>query len=152
MRSNQPARSLLVFALVLSTGATACFTTRVQTGQRGDGVIHRDQQWFTVGGLVRLNEPAETRCPAGIAASESSMSTRDVLLNFAVAGLGAGIAVLACSDDDDSECASIVASLAPFLISRRTVRYACAAPNGKLPLVPASPTQSFKTRAAPGAP
>jgi hypothetical protein len=118
---------LVRLALLLAIGTTAgCFQTSVQTGRASDGATHRDRQWFAVGGLFRLSDPAHAACPAGLARADSMLSVPDTLINAGIAVAGALAGALAC-DGDDGACATAGASLAPFLLASRTVDYECAA-------------------------
>ena len=89
--------ALTSFWFVLA--ATGCYGTEIRSGSARPGAAtHHHRQWFTVGGLVSLSEPAgdewATR-PARPTPAASSGSS-DILLNVAI-GVGstaAGLAIL----------------------------------------------------------
>jgi hypothetical protein len=127
----------VVAILGILLSQTACYTTKIITGRSPEGPAYTDRQWFTIGGLAPLSSPAGRECQNGISWAESKQSGTDILINIGL-GVAGGIAgALACSDRElaaRSSCASLGASLVPFLIGSRTVEYTCAAgPNANRP-------------------
>ena len=107
---------------------SGCHTTKVYTpGATTSMPQHTQRQWFTVAGLVPLSDSAGQECQNGIRSSESEMSDIDILINvgLSIAGTLVGSAVCDPSTASYSACTSSVATLTPFLISSRTVRYTC---------------------------
>ena len=148
---------------VLVTLATfllgGCYTTKIYTGAIAAGPEMADRQWFTIGGLVPLSEPAGQACPGGLARAESQLAGFDILINIglAIAGGVAGAAACSGSDDAAAICGPAGASLVPFLLASRTVRYSCAggvtAPGAWPPPVQAPPAPySPPPPGPPGAP
>jgi hypothetical protein len=116
-------RGFALLALLLS----GCYTTKVYTPAPAHGPELQDRQWFTIGGLVPLSDPAGQECPGGVARAESKLAFVDVLINvgLAVAGGVAGAVICSKSDGDRSACGSAGAGLVPFLFASRTVQYTC---------------------------
>ena len=123
-------------------GATAmvvsgCHTTKVYTpGATSSTPWHDQRQWFTVAGLVPLSDPAGQECRNGIHSSESEMSDVDILINVGLSLAGAYFAPAVCDASNASytACTSSIATLVPFLVSSRTVRYTCVdSPSAWLP-------------------
>lgn len=142
------------FACVLVLGWVAgCYQTSVRAVQtRPAGPEIEDRQWFTVGGLVRLSDPAGAECGEnGLAYAESRMGGMDILINVGLA-LGGTILGSAICDEDDAmayaACVQGTTTLVPFLFSTRTVTYACAAPADMVGKLPAIPSARTKTAAA----
>ena len=132
--------------LLLALAVSACHTTKVyQRGTPGmpGGYEITKRQWFTIGGLVGLSDPAGQECPNGVVATESQLSALDVLVNVGVFVGGVVVGNQLCSDEPEYSRASCAVSsgwLAQFFISPRTVRYRCAAgPGGHLPYGPQQP-------------
>lgn len=125
----------VVAALAVMATQTACYTTRVVTRAPPEGPSYTDRQWFTVGGLASLSQPAGQHCQNGISWTESKLSGTDWLINVGMSVAGGIAGTLACGNgtNDGSDyaarfsCASLGASLLPFLLSSRTVEYTCAA-------------------------
>lgn len=140
---NRFASSLLIGALVLA--GHGCYRTVVRSAAPMTGVPHYDRQWFTLAGLVGFSPPPGKECLNGIAFAESEMSAMDVLINFGVAVLGGAVGALACDTDDEDHTAQVAcvngfATVAPMLLSTRTVRYGCAAwPAPPIHRVPGAP-------------
>jgi len=121
------------FAAVAVTGAVlmsqaGCYHTSIVTDRAPGGREYSDRQWFTIAGLVPLSSPAGGECPNGLARAESELSGTDWLINIGlgVAGAFAGAAI--CKDESDervSSCAATGATLIPFLLGSRTVKYTC---------------------------
>jgi hypothetical protein len=119
-------------AALLALGTTGCFTTKIYTPAAPYGQVQREQQWFTVGGLVPLSDPMGKECQGGLARAESTFGGMDILLNVGLAAVGGIIGAAACkdkSDDDRAGCISTGVTLAPFVFASRTVEYVCAAPS-----------------------
>lgn len=130
-----------LLTLLLLSG---CFTTRVASpGFSFDTVpesaVHTDRQWFTLDGLVKLSHPAGNECPHGMVAVESGLAGTDILINLGLSLLGGTLTYAACDSNDTSarlSCAATGASLAPFLLGSRTVRYVCRDDVAPLPVQP----------------
>ncbi|MCI0570071.1 MAG: hypothetical protein L0Y66_04905 [Myxococcaceae bacterium] len=129
MSSKQWSASVL--ALVVLLGQSGCYTTRVVAPGVTEGQDFEDRQWFTLGGLVRISDPGGRQCPGGYARAESELSFVDFLISAGVALGGGLLGAVACAGRPDSQaiaaCATFGSSLAPFLISPRTARFACIA-------------------------
>jgi hypothetical protein len=119
----------VVAALALMASQTACYTTRIVTARAPEGPSYTDRQWFTVGGLAGLSQPAGRNCQNGLSWAESKLSGTDWLINAGLAVAGGIAGGLACSGDSvqQTSCATVGAWLVPFLLSSRTVEYTCAA-------------------------
>ena len=126
----------VVAALAVMATQTACYTTKVVSRAAPEGPAYTDRQWFTVGGLAGLSQPAGQHCENGISWSESKLSGTDWLINVGLTVAGGIAGGLACSGYGTDAvgatltqytCASLGASLVPFLLSSRTVEYTCAA-------------------------
>lgn len=121
----------VVAALAVMASQTACFNTRIVTRAAPEGAPYTDRQWFTIGGLAGLSQPAGQHCQNGLSWAESKLSGTDWLINVGLAVAGGIAGSLACSGSGDYStqvsCASAGASLVPFLLSSRTVEYTCAA-------------------------
>ena len=124
----------LIVPLVLGSG---CFNTRVVTGAPSDGIMHNARQWFTVGGLVPLSDPAGPECAdRGLARAESRLDVVDALISIGIGVAGGLLGVAVCplganptTDDARSygSCVGGVSALAGFLIGSRSVEYQCTA-------------------------
>jgi hypothetical protein len=115
-------------ALALSTG---CYKTKVRSGPASARQpTHEDRQWFTMGGLVSLSDPAGRECGEdGLAYAETRLSVIDILLDTAIF-VGSGVAgTFACDDGADpseyAACVSAAGTLGSFLLGSRTVSYRC---------------------------
>lgn len=119
----------VVAALALMASQSACYTTRIVSGRPPEGPSYTDRQWFTVGGLANLSRPAGRYCQNGLSWAESKMSGTDWLINVGLTVAGGIAGAMACQGDElaQSGCATLGASLVPFLLSSRTVEYTCAA-------------------------
>src|SRR5689334_14546665 len=125
-------RQLTVVAtLAILASQTGCYTTRIVTARAPEGPAYTDRQWFTVGGLAGLSQPAGQHCQNGLSWAESKLSGTDWLINVGLSVAGGIAGSLACSGNGDlaaqSYCATAGATLVPFLLSSRTVEYTCAA-------------------------
>ena len=126
----------VVAALAVLATQSACYTTKVVSRAAPEGTSYTDRQWFTVGGLANLSQPAGQHCENGIAWTESKLSGTDWLIGAGLSVAGGIVGTLACSGYGGSGsleqsfaavyCGSIGASLVPFLLSSRTVEYTCA--------------------------
>lgn len=119
----------VVAALAVMATQAGCYTTRIVTARAPEGPAYTDRQWFTVGGLAGLSQPAGQHCQNGLSYAESKLSGTDWLINVGLAVAGGIAGSLACQGDavQQTSCATLGASLLPFLLSSRTVEYACAA-------------------------
>src|SRR5438874_13634465 len=115
--------------LAVAVSLSACFTTRVESGVAGAGFPHEDRQWFTAGGLVNLSTPAGRECQSGIAMAESKIGVADFIIDTLLA-VGGGVAgYVGCKaqgPERQAECFGSAFTLAPFIISSRTVSYVCS--------------------------
>lgn len=125
----------VVAALTVLATQSACYTTKVVSRAAPEGPSHTDRQWFTVGGLAGLSQPAGQHCEHGIAWTESKLSGTDWLINAGLSLAGGIAGSLACGGTGSGSleqsftvltCGSVGASLVPFLLSSRTVEYTCA--------------------------
>jgi hypothetical protein len=119
-------------AVILLASQTACYTTKVVTGLEPDSraYVRTDRQWFTLGGLVPLSEPAGRECAYGLSSAQSELGGVDILINVGLVVGGALLGSATCNGDDDAaraSCAVSVATLVPFMLGTRTVEYFCAA-------------------------
>ena len=138
----------LGLVVLLSTG---CYTTKVYSARPAASWKRSDRQWFTVGGLVDLSDPAGQECSDGLAYAESRLAVMDWLINGALFLGGAVVGSSICNADDRDEraaCVTGTAGLATFLLSSRTVSYTCA--GGSLGHASALPSPAKPQR--PGAP
>jgi hypothetical protein len=119
----------VVAALAVMASQTACYNTRIVTRAAPEGAPYSDRQWFTVGGLANLSQPAGQHCQNGLSWAESKLSGTDWLINVGLSVAGGIAGSLACGGDPSAQvsCASAGATLLPFLLSSRTVEYTCAA-------------------------
>lgn len=124
----------VVAALAMLVSQSACYTTRVITDTRPEGPPYTDRQWFLIGGLAPVSPPAGRECRHGLSYAESKLSATDWLIDIGLGAAGGLIGGVACSGTSDplalSSCISAGAALVPFLVSSRTVEYACAAGDG----------------------
>ena len=122
-----PVATLLCALLV-----SGCFTTSIQTGVEPIGVEQSDRQFFLIGGLVDLSDPAGEDCEHGLAWAESEMAVIDVLIAIGLGIAGTAAGGFACEGIDDeaqqASCVSGFSSFASFFFGTRTVHYQCAAP------------------------
>lgn len=148
----------VVAALAVMATQTACYNTRVVTRAAPEGPSYTDRQWFTVGGLAGLSQPAGQHCENGLAWTQSKLSGTDWLINVGLSVAGGIGGALACGtgsyDLNDIQartyCATAGSMLVPFLLSSRTVEYTCAAaPVSDRPAYMPPPTNN---RAPPPAP
>jgi hypothetical protein len=139
--------------LLVVASLAGCFHTSVRPAQPVPaGPTTEARQWFTVGGLVGLSDAAGSECgAAGLAFADSRMGGTDILINIGLTVAGSMLGTAVCNSDSDpvayASCVQGMAALVPFLISSRTVSYACAAPagaSGQLPRIP-SPRRSAET-------
>ncbi|AKI98689.1 hypothetical protein ATI61_10685 [Archangium gephyra] len=120
----------VVAALAVMATQTACYNTRIVTRAAPEGAPYTDRQWFTIGGLAGLSQPAGQNCQNGLAWAESRLSGTDWLINVGLSVAGGIAGSLACANSDygvQLSCTSAGATLVPFLLSSRTVEYTCAA-------------------------
>jgi hypothetical protein len=120
---------MLVAVLAVVSTQTACFTTRITTSRPAEGTTYTDRQWFTVGGLAAVSGPAGRECQNGLSWAESKLSVTDWLINLGLSVAGGVGGALACSNSDSTmqtSCATVGATLVPFMLASRTVEYACA--------------------------
>lgn len=142
---------VLVMAAALTTG---CYKTVVRSQAEPEpGPTHRARQWFTVGGLVSLSDPAGEECENGIARAESRMAPTDILINVGLGLAGSLMGAAVCDDDADpatyAGCVQGAGALVPFLFATRTVTYSCiAGERAELPLIPGQ-TKTAEARDAP---
>ena len=142
-------------AIAVMASQPACYTTRIVTNRQPEGPANTDRQWFMLGGLASLSSPAGRECQNGVSWTESKLSGTDFLINLGLGVVGGFAGSLACANSDDvtrAYCATGGAWLVPFLLSSRTVEYACAAggperpawmpPAGNAPAAPAAPAPS----------
>ena len=123
-------RSAVALVSVLLAG---CYTTKVYTPLPPTGPEFSDRQWYTIGGLVSLSDPTGFQCPGGLSRAESEFAGVDILINIGLAVVGGIAGAVACSGEDEaqqSSCATAGATLVPFFVASRTVRYACAGAAG----------------------
>ena len=125
----------VVAALTALATQSACYTTKVVSRAAPEGPSYTDRQWFTVGGLAGLSQPAGQHCDNGIAWTESKLSATDWLINAGLTLAGGIAGTLACGGSGSGSlqqsfaffyCGSIGMGLVPFLLSSRTVEYTCA--------------------------
>ena len=118
-------------ALAVLASQSACYTTRVVSAARPEGPPYSDRQWFTLGGLAPLSQPTGQQCRHGVSYAESKLSGTDWLIDVGLGVAGAIAGGVACANVGDdltrSSCITAGATLVPFLLSSRTVEYACAA-------------------------
>jgi hypothetical protein len=135
--------SFAFFLVLLSLAG--CYRTSVRAVQATPvGPEMEERQWFTVAGLVRLSDPVSAECgPGGLAYAESRMGVMDIVINVALAAGGSILGMVVCDETDDptayASCVQGTTTLVPFLLSTRTVSYACATPVipvGELPRIP----------------
>ncbi|MFY0572767.1 hypothetical protein ACN28E_54305 [Archangium lansingense] len=148
----------VVAALAVMATQTACYNTRVATRAQPAGPAYTDRQWFAVGGLANLSQPAAQNCQHGVSWTESKLSGTDWLINVGL-GVAGGIAgALACSNGTGDwndvggqiGCGWVGAALVPFLLSSRTVEYTCAAaPDYNRPAYMPPPTNNMMPPPAP---
>jgi hypothetical protein len=157
---NRFVSSIMTGALLLA--GQGCYKTVVRSEAPMAGPLHEKGQWFSLAGLVALSRPAGKECPHGLSFAESEMGGTDILFNIAVSAVGIALGAGACRSEGasgetiDILCVNSFATIAPLLLSRRTVRYGCAAapmeympgtPQGTMPApVPPAPAT---TPAAP---
>lgn len=148
----------VVAALAVMATQPACYNTRVVSRAAPEGLSYADRQWFTVGGLAGLSQPAGQHCQNGLAWTESKLSGTDWLINVGLAVVGGIGGSLACgtgtNDLDDvsarTSCGTIGFMLVPFLLSSRTVEYSCAAaPESDRPAYLPPPTNNMAPPPAP---
>lgn len=119
---------VLLATVVLVANGLGCYTTRVNTpADRSASATHEERQWFTVGGLVGLSDPAGEDCQHGLGKAQSKMAGMDILINIGLSVGGYIAGSVGCSGDQAGTCASALSTLVPFLIGSRTVRYTCSA-------------------------
>jgi hypothetical protein len=120
---------ILVGTVALTFG---CFHTKTLSQARPTYAEHEARQWFTIGGLVPLSQPAgEEECgPKGLAYSDSRMSGTDVLINIGIMFGSVLVASSVCDSGGDAtayaQCVQGLSFLGPLLIGSRTVNYACS--------------------------
>jgi hypothetical protein len=142
------------FACLLVVGSLAgCYRTSVRAVQAApSGPEVEERQWFTVGGLIGLSDAAGAECGAsGLAYAESRMGGMDILINIGLALGGTILGTVVCDEGADpvayASCVQGATTLVPFLLSTRTVSYACATPVipvGEAPRIP-SPRRTAAT-------
>jgi hypothetical protein len=150
---------IVAAALTLMVMQTACYTTRIVTGRAPEGPSHTERQWFTLGGLARISQPAGQHCQNGISSAESKLSGADWLIDLGLSVAGGIAGSLACSNSEPalrSSCGAAGATLFPILLSSRTVEYKCAAgaPSTQAPaympqvMAPVAPAPALKAPTA----
>jgi hypothetical protein len=149
----------VVAVLAVMSTQTACFTTRITTSRPAEGTTYTDRQWFTIGGLAGLSAPAGRECQNGLSWAESKLSGTDWLIAVGLSLAGGVGGALACANGNDpavqSSCAAVGAQLIPFLLSSRTVEYACAqgpSADARPNWMPPAPTRAEATPASVAAP
>ena len=110
---------------------TGCYTTKLNTGLAPDGPVYTQQQWFTIAGGVNLSEPLQSKCQdKQIAYVQSALKGKDILLNIGLTVAGGTAGYFMCKDSTDPiaiDGCNTISTLAPLLISSRTITYQCAA-------------------------
>ncbi|HEX5748549.1 MAG TPA: hypothetical protein VFZ09_20080 [Archangium sp.] len=144
----------VVAALAVMATQTACYNTRIVTRAAPESAPYSDRQWFTIGGLANLSQPAGQQCQNGLSWAESRLSGTDWLINVGLSVAGGIAGSLACANTGDPvaqfSCATAGASLVPFLLSSRTVEYTCAAgPVSDRPAYMPPPTNNMAPAPAP---
>ncbi|OJH36512.1 hypothetical protein BON30_32665 [Cystobacter ferrugineus] len=152
----------MVTVAAVMTSQVGCYTTKVVSHARPpSGPESTERQWFMIGGLVPVSDPAGRECKHGFATVESKLSGTDWLINAGLTvaggiagGLTCGRAAAANPNDDTgaflfvgAACAAAFSALVPFMISSRTVEYTCAAGDdggrgGRLDFMP--PRQGYR--------
>ncbi|OJT17377.1 hypothetical protein BO221_45500 [Archangium sp. Cb G35] len=121
----------VVAALAVMATQTACYNTRIVTRAPPEGPAYTDRQWFTIGGLANLSQPAGQYCQDGVSWAESKLSGTDWLITVGLTVAGGIAGTLACANTGDAlaqtGCGTMGAALLPFLLSSRTVEFTCAA-------------------------
>lgn len=150
-QSKSFSATALVVLFVMFSG---CFTTKVASGGRpelGSQAEHEDRQLFTLGGLVPLSSAAGKECQKGIATTESSLGGVDILVNIGLGVAGFLAGAYACNSDSTSSasCATLGASLVPWLLGTRTVKYRCLDERGGTGYFPAQPVMPPPVPQAP---
>jgi len=114
-----------VLALVFVAG---CYTTKVYSPAPPGAQTYDDRQWFLLGGLVGLSDPAGSECKEGVAWQESEYTVSDALIQIGLALIGGTVAYFGCESIDNREeyysCIS-GGNLIPWLFGSRTVHYKC---------------------------
>jgi len=127
---NSRARHLRSLALAVASGALVlggCHKTMVRSGATTERVAET-RQWFLFGGLAGVSNPTGYDCANGLSFSESKYGAGDWFLS---AGLSA-LAVLVYSqtlqhnEPFNVDRAANIATVVPWLLSSRSVRYGCA--------------------------
>lgn len=117
---------VFVLALVFVTG---CHTTRVSSQARASSVTHEGKQWFMFGGAARISKADGGRCENGIAFVESEMAIGDWAITAGLTLVGELLAMGLCSSVEDPwgrvMCGTALSAGLPFMVSSRSVRYAC---------------------------
>ncbi|MFO0749618.1 MAG: hypothetical protein U1F43_28700 [Myxococcota bacterium] len=130
-------RRYALVSLLLPTLLAGCFSTRFTSGAAPAGPVRDDGQWFTLWGAVPLSDPAAGECRDGIAWAHSELGVTDILVDVGLAVGGGIIGGVLCPLPDGPSageareyggCVSGFSTLVPMLLTRRTVRYQCAAP------------------------
>ena len=118
-----------VLVVVLLQG---CFAGRFTTPTPREYASEQQMQWFTLGGLVPLSDPAGGECSDGIRKAEVAVGPVDFLITLSIGLLGAGVGYAICSQPSAMgpatpiPCAGVGAGLSQLLIGSRTVEYQCA--------------------------
>ena len=131
--------AILATAATAAAAAPGCYTTEIRTNLPAEDHVHEDRQWFLIGGLVDLSDPAAANCPEGIAWAESEASGIDIVIGVGLTIAGGLVGTAACSGIDSDEarggCISGFASL-PHIFGSRTVQYRCVSSLGVSALHP----------------
>ncbi len=132
-------RHHLLAATALVVLCTGCYNTAVVSGASPSGA-REERQWFLLNGAARLTDPAGRECGAeGLAWSESKQAFGDMLISLAI-GAGTALAVgYNCTEPACYAAAGSTGSLASWLLSSRTVEYACRRPSYVPPVAHPAP-------------
>ena len=105
-----------------------CFTTKVYSPAPQSAQTTDDRQWFLLGGLIDLSDPAGAECQEGVAWQESEYTVVDALIQIGLAIVGGTVTFYTCDNIDNREeyytCIS-GGNLLPWLFGSRTVHYRC---------------------------
>ena len=129
---------LIVLLAAAAMVVSGCHTTQVYSQGATNAIPqYSERQWFTVAGLVPLSDPAGRECQSGISSVESEMSGLDILINVGLSVAGSLYGASMCDESNAANynsCVSTFSTLAPFLVSSRTVNYTCVgSPRASLP-------------------
>ena len=120
--------SLAVAAVLSFVLFTGCYTTRVYSPAPSASQTYDDRQWFLIGGLIGLSDPAGSECKEGVAWQESEYTVTDALIQIGLSLIGSALTFYSCDSVDNREeyftCIS-GGNLVPWLFGSRTVHYKC---------------------------